>query len=329
MRETFLSIQYLRAIAALLVVLHHTRNPHTWLFNPLSEFQGFTVGVDIFFVISGFIMASIGAKERPLVFAQKRLIRVAPIYWLACATVFLLSIQSEGSSATLTQHFLKSIFFVPHLNPNGEPFPILIPGWTLNYEMFFYGLFFLGLLARAPIQLTLVAILCLVLLGQVHSSSNLLYTTYTNTLLSEFAAGLLIGKYRSRIAATKWVGLLVPIGFAFLFLTTHWTLATAGASAVVGGLVSIEKSIPNMRGMALLGDASYAIYITHHFTLSKILKIWRGIPLQEDVQFWGLVVTSLLICSAVGLVVHKLIEKPMTQYLNQIAKGFNRQMSRQ
>ena len=75
-RQSFASVQYLRAVAALLVVLHHARSPKPWLFNPLEDFMGGTTGVDIFFVISGFIMFTAARSEQVGTFVWRRLVRV-------------------------------------------------------------------------------------------------------------------------------------------------------------------------------------------------------------------------------------------------------------
>ena len=83
-----ISLQYLRAVAALLVVFHHVRNPGNGLFNPISHWNFGQAGVDMFFLISGYIMYAVARQERPVRFLQRRIVRIVPLYWIA--TLFLL-----------------------------------------------------------------------------------------------------------------------------------------------------------------------------------------------------------------------------------------------
>src|SRR5229473_1548571 len=141
-------IQYLRAIAALMVVWHHSliQVPGVAQFIALPEFG--PSGVDIFFVISGFIMLVItaGKEVTPAEFIRQRVIRVVPLYWLT--TLLMLGCAVVVPTAFKTLQFspaavAKSLLFVPYdsLSFPGHAWPVLVPGWTLNYEMFFYGLF--------------------------------------------------------------------------------------------------------------------------------------------------------------------------------------------
>lgn len=147
------SIQGLRAIAALLVVVDHSMSimiskgsllgidsHFAWLFGG--------IGVKIFFLISGFIMtvtthgefSSAGASKR---FLYKRFLRVAPLYWIA-TTAYAARISLQGTPP----HFASLIFsflFIPQRNDLGIMQPVYGLGWTLNFEMFFYVLFGLAL----------------------------------------------------------------------------------------------------------------------------------------------------------------------------------------
>src|SRR5689334_19470644 len=150
-----LSVQYLRALAATLVVFIHA-GQFPGFENALDTTVGH-VGVDIFFVISGFVMAvTAGTSDYPAGrFFIKRLIRIIPIYWfLTIITAGLLvSAPSLFRDNIFTwTHFLFSLLFIPHLSPVGGYSPLIKIGWTLNFEMFFYVVFgaflFLGLTKR-------------------------------------------------------------------------------------------------------------------------------------------------------------------------------------
>ena len=147
-------IQWLRAAAAALVVVEHAKNAISTEFlglhpdrSPLSFFP-FSAGVDIFFVISGFIMAYSSAAlfERQggrRIFLLRRVARIVPIYWLVTSLMLLMfaamgsRMWSESGWSTIAAAYL----FIPAANPDGAPFPLLVIGWTLNYEMAFYVVF--------------------------------------------------------------------------------------------------------------------------------------------------------------------------------------------
>ena len=143
--DHLLSIQYLRAVAALMVVFHHIINAKPWLFNPLENYPSLATGVDIFFVISGFIMYVAARNEAPLEFLKKRIIRIVPLYWVATLAFVIVKTKLHIFSLTPEDwlHIAKSLAFIPHHDPTnpGKIWPYLIQGWTLNYEMFFYLIF--------------------------------------------------------------------------------------------------------------------------------------------------------------------------------------------
>lgn len=137
------SLQILRGVAALLVVGFHARPvmdipADSWLDSLFS--MGYA-GVNLFFIISGFIMCyTTDSRTKPLKFIGRRLVRIAPLYWL------LLLFHKGLRSLTDPQTYL-SMFFIP-LSPQSPPFlgyATWMVGWTLNYEMFFYLVFFLSL----------------------------------------------------------------------------------------------------------------------------------------------------------------------------------------
>jgi exopolysaccharide production protein ExoZ len=106
-------------------------------------------GVDIFFVISGFIMVYTTQSHHvgPFSFFVNRVVRIVPIYWLLTLAVFTLAVIAPhllGATRAAPSELLKSLLFIPFAKSNGAVQPILFLGWTLNYEMFFYMLFALG-----------------------------------------------------------------------------------------------------------------------------------------------------------------------------------------
>jgi peptidoglycan/LPS O-acetylase OafA/YrhL len=126
---TIKNIQALRAIAALSVVLYHI------------DIIGIgSSGVDIFFVISGFVIAKSGSNVDAVQFYSRRLFRIVPIYWIGTILVFGIAIVAphllKHTDADLAD-LIRSLIFIPYLKSSGLAQPVLFLGWTLNYEMFF------------------------------------------------------------------------------------------------------------------------------------------------------------------------------------------------
>ena len=269
----FLSIQYLRALAALGVVIFHASPAD----NP---FMVGNAGVDIFFVISGFIMWSI-TEERPTspaAFIRDRLIRIAPLYWLL-TTLLVVGVLVRSKlfpNLKIDLPFVVgSYLFVPMRPPGStgaDPiWPVLVQGWTLNYEMFFYVLFSACLFLRPSLRL---AALSLTLLGCVISACSTAAATPSCSLSRTrsfssfwpafcwvFACGeacCLRGAWGYGFVA---LGVIVLVGCAMASVTQPRLLAWGlPAVLLVGGALVLETTgqIPqlplasNNRGFLLL-----------------------------------------------------------------------------
>lgn len=112
-----------------------------------------TSGVDLFFVISGFIVVvtTAGVDTKPFDFWRRRIVRVVPLYWLLTLLMVTVALIAPGLFKTLKvapETVLQSLLFIPHFSQSfsGVVWPLLVPGWTLNFEMFFYALFGLALI---------------------------------------------------------------------------------------------------------------------------------------------------------------------------------------
>ena len=152
------SIQYLRAVAAISVALYHVL--HHWL--PHDPHVGVLMGgVDIFFVISGFVMWGVtaGREGGSRSFFSNRLKRIVPLYWIVTTVMLaiLLAKPALVNSRFDVGHVVTSYLFIPRVHPvSGTFYPLLIPGWTLNYEMMFYAIF--ALILFAPMRFRLLAV---------------------------------------------------------------------------------------------------------------------------------------------------------------------------
>jgi exopolysaccharide production protein ExoZ len=141
-RAQLVSIQYLRALAALTVLVSHALY---WPLESRNEALLITgrLGVEIFFVLSGFIITVIGGEGRfgPVAFARNRIMRIVPMYWLATFLVVALATASPSSFRTTVptiEGMIKSLLFIPSDVPKA---PLLGLGWTLDYEACLYLVF--------------------------------------------------------------------------------------------------------------------------------------------------------------------------------------------
>lgn len=323
-RTVHVSIQYLRGIAALMVVAHHARNPQPWLPNhALGQFNGFSHGVDIFFVISGFIMAVVGINEPPRLFALKRLIRVVPIYWAATLIAAVPVVLHQPVRDSL-ERLVLSLLFVPHHDAAGHLWPILIPGWTLNYEMLFYAVFCACLFTRRPLlicSLSIAAIVGGAAILSSEGSDGAILEAYRNPVMLEFVAGMLIGRHRRGLARMPWLSWAAPAGFAGVLFCSNWLGLLASSSVLVAGAVSLETQMPTWRPLLALGDASYFLYLSQHFVIVAVLGAFRRLGLHGPFMFPSLFACALLCAVAVGWAGHRLIERPLTRRLQSWALG--------
>src|SRR4029079_17250141 len=184
-RATILEIQMLRAVAAMAVVVMHIGiELRYWGKATISWTDVGNAGVDLFFVISGFIMVFIswerfGRRDAPVDFFVRRLIRIVPLYWLV-PTGYILAGSFPAS------RIITSYLFVPDFGADAAPLPVVLQGWTLNFEMFFYLVLALALLLpRLAAIATVSTLLATLVLLKV--------PYYGQSVILEFVLGLWIG----------------------------------------------------------------------------------------------------------------------------------------
>lgn len=316
--QTLFSIQSLRALAAIAVVIFHA-----------GERSGlhFTIGaagVDVFFVISGFIMMAISESrpEGPLSFLRNRLQRIAPAYWAATLAMIVGALIGLFPNLKLDPlHVLGSFVFIPVQSPNsGNLWPVLVQGWTLNYEIFFYLVFATILLLRPPRRLAALAIVfgALVALGLLlQPQEDGLLNFYTRPLIFEFVAGAFLARlWKNGSLPNAATGLaLVCLAFAG-FATIQimklpfdaWSCGPL-AFILVLGAISIETKgkLPAMPALAYLGDASYSIYLWHTFAVSVVVQIGLALGLPPLL----LVLAATILGTLTGIVAYECFERPV------------------
>lgn len=331
------SIQSLRAIAALLVLAGHAAQISERFFSqPLTTGQwtlGFA-GVDLFFVISGFVMVYITHdKPRGHVhfigrFVYSRITRVYPIYWfftlLALAAYMLVPAALNRDLADL--HIWQSFTLWPIEND----VPILHVGWTLTHEIYFYAVFALFLaLPERWLPLMLAAWAAVVAAGSLALDGlPAIAALIVNPLTVEFilgaCAGILVCSGYRRLAraalaiAAVWAAaasiLLWPAGpEAF---PEGWTRVAAfgvPSALVVYGAVSLELrgALKPPGWLVILGDWSYALYLSHLLVLSGLVRVWTiALPDFGPMASLAFLIVSVGLCIAVAGAGFRLLEFP-------------------
>ena len=339
------SIQVLRGLAALIVVLFHsyqTIQLYHWKSSGSVTHWG-EMGVDIFFVISGFVMIATthnkGAGFKACkAFIRDRLIRIVPLYWIITTmmALVLLFIPSAFNQMKFDPiHVLTSYLFIPSTNSEGVASPpIVIVGWTLIYEMWFYLIFaFLIYFTRRYILLLVAIIFGYLSLLSLLKSGNLYLQVYTSPTMLEFVFGCGIGTlYFQNTAFSKKISIgLIVIGLTLLPIFVQYKIDFAlprfiywgiPSALLVAGMVFLERgnNWPNLPLFERIGDSSYSLYLTHPFTLLLTGKLILMIdPLH---RFYGdiILLTMIPISIFVGFAIHRLIEKSVDRYLRKILK---------
>lgn len=299
-----LSIQYLRALAALAVVASHTG----WMRSDIGQ-----VGVDLFFVISGFIMMHVSQREAsPLTFLRARTLRIIPLYWLITLPMGWI----RGDSVA---HVGMSLAFWPHIGPEGLISPVIIAGWTLCYEVFFYLIF--AVLVMLPVNcrlLTLTAVfVALCLAGFILHPAQAAMASFTSPLLLEFVMGAWLWQAWQRgWLARGYAGIaLLTLGGIMLAVqviisaphTWRFVLWGVPASLVAAGALGIEAAgrLPAMPWLRRLGGSSYSLYLSHAATLSLVFSAVHPLPVVLAL------VSALLMCVIIGLLVYRFVEHPI------------------
>lgn len=313
------SIQYLRGIAALAVFGFHMN--HNFNFG----FYVGSAGVDIFFVISGFIMwvTTVDRAVSPAEFMYRRIARVVPLYWIVTLTMVAAVLARpnffpdvDASAANV----VGSLLFLPNINVS-TLFPVVHQGWTLTYEMFFYIIFAASLCIRQDYRLPAI-VSVLIFLSLLHPLVPDGYAAvFTDTLLLEFAAGVLIGA-----AWAKGKSVPVPVALAAVIAGVVWLAVEnfsplglervikfgGPAALIVGGLVFVERrmELPHFRFLQLCGDASYSIYLWHVLVGVVIM----GLALRVGVG--GILMPIIITVGsiAITLLAYVFVEEPINRY---------------
>lgn len=336
------SIQGLRGIAAVLVVAYHAAfatQSNGWTTGYNGLLLGWaSLGVDIFFVISGAIMA-ITTYDRPsgldsaASFVRSRIVRIVPLYWLLTSVQLVSQVYGAKyrGSGFDGWHALASYLFVPSVNKfTGSILPTLAPGWTLVYEMWFYAIFALSMFGPKKWRATgIAAFFCASSLIGIFVVGGPVVSAYTSPLLLEFVFGCFIGfAYRRGLLLSKTMSnAMLLVGIFALALSTQTVSITEGnrflywgvpSALIVAGAIFLERTagFRQFRLFEVLGDASYSIYLSHavfqHIMVMAAVKLDHGHKIPADVVWMFLLLGSTI----VGCLCYRTIEKPLGAWLS-------------
>lgn len=335
-KPLYSSIQFLRFFAAMLVVVMHATEAIS-LRIPQYLHSGYwglgSSGVDIFFVISGFVMA-ITTSNKPGIlrarlaqaslFIRRRIVRIVPLYWfyslLKMALVVLIPSLALRTTLDLP-HIIYSFFFIPRLSPWGLVQPILPVGWTLFFEMLFYWVFALAIVLSVQRFIWCLLVFILINWVSVDYPDSTLIMFYSQSIVFEFVLGLLVAEIISRYQSLPlWFGFLAVIVGCILIFGISWpkgidrclTWGVGAAFLVLGCLIcETQKLLQKIfTKLKIFGDISYSTYLCHTFVVPALVVIFNKFHFSNSYLITFACCGLAVLCSFIS---YFYIEKPLTQ----------------
>jgi exopolysaccharide production protein ExoZ len=348
-------LQILRGIAAMMVVFHHfclaVAGYHPSASALVRSGLGSlgAAGVDLFFVISGFIMVLTqtrtgGSLSAAWTFWKKRFIRIYPLYWFWTSVLLILWAFSVALQA---HHFSTSYIALSYLLwPTHEGtsllHPLLDQGWTLSYEIYFYLLFGISIalgLRSTRLTFLIAAFAFLAAFGRLIDFPSGPGLLASNPLIIEFLLGAIAGTFATQLrvwgeAHGRLRRLLLGAGFAAL-VASMWmgdlvyseTMRRAifwGVPAfliVASAAMFPRDSFRNCRQLIRLGDASYSIYLTHAFATLATGTIIRHYVFIHSVPPDLIILAGSAATVWLCALSYPLIEQPILSRLRTTARS--------
>lgn len=339
----YASLQACRAAAALMVVLFHlggTFAQPRYFGNTAFDglFAWGDAGVDFFFVLSGFLITTVHRDDfsRPRALPRylfKRVVRIYPTYWIVCAAVCLSALAVPALRDALPSDplvYAKALALWPQ-DPDvvgGTGSPILFVAWSLQYELMFYAVIAAFIVGRG-VGVVVAAALLMVNLGcQLGTRCGFPASFVGNSMVFLFAMG--VGA--AALARSAWrlpkpavvaaLAALAFVGFGALELQIgrealpidRRLVYGAIASLLIVALVRAEQAgtlVPKQRWLAVLGDASYALYLLHIPVISVLCKVFARLGVSGPLALTAVFAFVVLACIGVAVLFHLAIERPM------------------
>lgn len=348
------SIQFLRAMAVLLVV--HTHSIDIQMMYSVSYQQNFfflenfgAIGADLFFVISGFIISYVANKHNGIkagnLFLRNRFLRINPVYYAASLITFLvfLMIYLPSPWEKTYRQLIDTITLIPLLKVQTTLNPVIILGWTLGFEWWFYLLFFLIIIIKVKNKVLglFFIMLSLIIAGLIFHINDFRFVFFTNPIMLEFLFGVLIywSYIHMNISSINSTLLLLCgiLGYIYNIFYGYGKiseLATilSGANSlnraliwgipnafIVIGCVFLEKNghlqkLWNNRLLLLIGGASYSIYLIHFIVLHLLAFTYVKIGFPFNPDV--AIFLHIFLGITIGIIFYKEVELPLLAYLN-------------
>lgn len=348
MKKDIWTIQALRGLAASMVVLHHAIRAFDGkaqvghfasasLFSDTPIWNFLVIGVDIFFVISGFIMMHTVSTDTGSAAARgflvRRFIRIYPLYWIATllpvlgALAVYLKSGNVDPFALAPGRLLASLTLFPSMAANGHVQPIVGVGWTLSYEVFFYLCFAAALVRGRQLALTISATLAsIVLLFQFLAPGSAVVDFLAAPISLEFIYGMVLGalfkagQLPRLPALVGFIALTATVAIAAVIPEEHplrFICFGFPACLIVWSALSCHDVRP-LKHATEIGAASYATYLFHmpviYWLVLKPLDLLKVVPTQAFVVD-ALIVVAVLLSLLVGSAIHAALEKPLQHKL--------------
>ncbi|MDM0073452.1 acyltransferase [Variovorax sp. J2P1-59] len=325
------SIQILRAVAASTVAWLHT-----WTLPLFGLF-----GVDLFFVISGFVMCMVVDRRHagPTAFLLDRLTRIVPLYWAVTTMVLLVAWRLPsvmGTTVANLGNYVQSLLFIPHFRDDGQLFPVLMVGWSLNFEMLFYGLITL-VLAFGKLHvasLMTAALVSLYAIGALFDEETVGHEFLHNTLWFNFVLGMAcFHVYQHPLLQRTPKPLALVLVLACYFGMVGYEnqadrIWVAGVPSFLMLLFALQLEGPIRRAGSLIlrfivhiGDSSYATYLSHMFVIGFLERVvYVRLGIEEN---YATSLFSLASCLAVGSLIYRLVDRPLVRGARRMVKRFH------
>lgn len=345
MKQKIESLQVVRCFAAIQVAICHIWNDG-WLPSWFVDLGGF--GVDVFFVLSGFIMSltvktSFSTKsENSSYFLKKRLVRIFPTYLICAIPLILFNIKAEGWKNLF--FYIGNLLLLPSFTNEAGYHLVLGPGWSLVYEMMFYYLFafvLLFVIKKEKLLLACGGILTAVVLFVLFSGLQGSQMGWVNfqyiigdTLLINFVLGIvcyfIFDRYKDTVK--------IPFSFCltgfvlFLFFAAYINQLHTVSRFVAYGIPSflivlsfsfsqLNNKNPVLSTLVFLGDASYSIYLFQYygpFFKNKVMLLNNFLHLDKSLYLNLADIFLLLSVILLGCFLYKHLEKPIIKRLTSV-----------
>ncbi|WP_455424894.1 acyltransferase family protein [Dryocola sp. LX212] len=303
---------------------------HFWgsVFGGIFKFNG-GFGVDIFFVLSGFLMVYTQTEKRgPVTFFIGRVKRIIPLYFIISLPLILMYVNLKDIYPLLSNILLLPSFGKSHHElANG-------PAWTLVYEMIFYVFFAISLLISKNnvkaclITVSMIAAALYITIYQIGVSPRYgwIHLGYIlgDTLMIDFAAGCIIAVVYQKVNVKAFIDfrLLVLIAIAITYVALNimddariYRFGIPAMILITFAIYTKEGSGYLYKALHTVGDASFSIYLSHIY-FSYAIKATRTAN-QVSIENTEIsVILITLICVFVGIFINRTVEKPLMDFLS-------------